>query len=71
MTTISNVTWLPPASRAAVARVRRPTLVQMVRTVMTRRMLAAMDDRMLADIGISRADAAMEADRLPWDTTAR
>jgi uncharacterized protein YjiS (DUF1127 family) len=33
-----------------------------------RRALARMDDRMLADIGISRRDAAYEMNRKPWDT---
>ena len=37
----------------------------------TRRDLAAMDDRMLADIGIGRADAYEEARRAPWDVTPR
>jgi uncharacterized protein YjiS (DUF1127 family) len=33
----------------------------------TRRLLAGMDGRLLADIGASRADAAMEANRPFWD----
>ena len=37
----------------------------------TRRQLAAMDDRMLADIGIGRADAYEEARRAPWDVAPR
>ena len=37
----------------------------------TRRDLAAMDDRMLADIGIGRADAYEEARRAPWDVAPR
>lgn len=40
-------------------------------TVETRRRLAEMDDRMLKDIGISRADALEEAGRAPWDLGAR
>lgn len=32
-----------------------------------RRLLAQMDDRMLADIGVSRAEAQCEAARAPWD----
>jgi len=39
--------------------------------VETRRRLAEMDDRMLKDIGISRADALEEAGRAPWDLGAR
>lgn len=42
-------------------------LARMLRAVETRRQLAAMDDRTLADIGISRADAVREAARAPWD----
>jgi uncharacterized protein YjiS (DUF1127 family) len=33
----------------------------------TRRYLTEMDDRMLADLGISRAQAAFEASRWMWD----
>jgi uncharacterized protein YjiS (DUF1127 family) len=33
----------------------------------TRRMLADMDERMLADLGISRAQASFEASRWMWD----
>jgi uncharacterized protein YjiS (DUF1127 family) len=33
----------------------------------TRRYLAEMDDRMLADVGISRAQAQTEASRWMWD----
>jgi uncharacterized protein YjiS (DUF1127 family) len=43
----------------------------MWRAIQTRRQLAEMDDRMLRDIGISRADALHEAERLPWDLTPR
>lgn len=43
----------------------------MVRAHQTRRMLAEMDDRMLADIGVSRGDASVEAARLAWDTAPR
>lgn len=39
--------------------------------VETRRDLAEMDDRMLRDIGISRAEALHEADRAPWDLATR
>jgi uncharacterized protein YjiS (DUF1127 family) len=42
-------------------------LARMVEAVETRRMLAGLDDRMLADIGLSRADALREAERRPWD----
>jgi uncharacterized protein YjiS (DUF1127 family) len=35
-------------------------------TLSTRRGLAEMDDRMLADLGISRAQADFELRRAPW-----
>ncbi len=35
----------------------------------SRRHLAAMDERMLKDIGITRYDAQLEANRSFWDTT--
>ena len=35
------------------------------------RELSQLDDRLLADIGISRADALAEADRAPWDVEPR
>ena len=73
MATTSNVTWLSPAHAASrpAARRRLPSLAAMWQAAMTRRTLAQMDDRMLADIGIGRADAATEAARLPWDVTIR
>lgn len=39
----------------------------MLRARQTRRLLAEMDTRMLADIGTSRGDAMMEAARPFWD----
>jgi uncharacterized protein YjiS (DUF1127 family) len=38
-----------------------------LQAIESRRQLAAMDPRMLADIGISRAEALEEARRAPWD----
>lgn len=46
-------------------------LAAMVRAHQTRRLLAEMDDRMLADIGVSRGDASMEAARPAWGTATR
>jgi uncharacterized protein YjiS (DUF1127 family) len=57
---------LVPAPKAP-----RLGLRTMWRAIQTRRQLAEMDDRMLRDIGISRADALHEAERLPWDLTPR
>jgi uncharacterized protein YjiS (DUF1127 family) len=41
--------------------------VAMLQARQTRRLLAEKDDRLLADIGTTRADAAMEANRPFWD----
>ena len=41
------------------------------RTLRTRGGLAEMDDRMLSDLGISRAQAAFELSRAPWDAARR
>lgn len=60
-----SLPWLRPSLPAL------PSLGAMLRTIVTRRQLAEMDDRMLKDIGISRVDALQEADRLPWDTGRR
>lgn len=43
------------------------TATTMLQARQTRRLLAEMDSRLLADIGASRADAAMEANRSFWD----
>ena len=48
----ASLTWLVQAHRISVAR----------------RSLGAMDDRMLADIGASHAQAKEEASRRFWDT---
>jgi uncharacterized protein YjiS (DUF1127 family) len=50
-------TWRPLAQFANRA----------LRNAVTRRELAELDDRMLADIGITRSVAVAEMDRLPWD----
>ncbi|WP_237216730.1 DUF1127 domain-containing protein [Falsiroseomonas oryziterrae] len=57
-----------------VRRVARPAqarwlvwLAEVLRAIETRRHLAQMDDRMLKDIGVTRADAFEEAARAPWD----
>jgi uncharacterized protein YjiS (DUF1127 family) len=42
-------------------------LVLMRRTAETRRELGTLDPRLLADLGITRAEAAREAERWPWD----
>lgn len=68
MATTGTITWLAPAPAARV-RTRRvlPSLSAMWHALVTRRMLAEMDDHMLADIGVSRSDAWLESTRKPWD----
>jgi len=44
---------------------------EVLRVIVTRRQLREMDDRMLSDIGITRAEALAEAERAPWDTGPR
>ena len=41
--------------------------IEMFQARQTRRLLAEMDDRLLADIGTTRSGAAMEANRPFWD----
>jgi uncharacterized protein YjiS (DUF1127 family) len=41
------------------------------RNAATRHELAELDDRMLADIGVTRAAVLVEADRFPWDDSSR
>jgi uncharacterized protein YjiS (DUF1127 family) len=69
-------TVLPrPASVLRVARLAQPVspggwlshLGAMLRAARTRRELAAMDERQLRDVGLTRAAAAEEALRAPWD----
>jgi uncharacterized protein YjiS (DUF1127 family) len=36
--------------------------------ITTRRELAHLDERMLRDLGLSKADVAREVSRAPWDT---
>ena len=52
----------PSLAQRALAR-----LAEMRRAQRTRRLLAEMDDRLLADIGVGRGEALMEASRAPWD----
>jgi uncharacterized protein YjiS (DUF1127 family) len=41
------------------------------RNAATRRELADLDDRMLADIGVTRGTVRKEMDRFPWDDSLR
>lgn len=52
----------------AWARAFRARLASMRRAAETRRELGTLNARLLSDIGVSRAEAAREAERWPWDT---
>jgi uncharacterized protein YjiS (DUF1127 family) len=68
---IHNVTL----ARGAAANRRAPrtqwlaVFARMIRAIEERRLLATLDDRMLADVGLNRVDATREAARAPWDLT--
>ena len=47
------------------------TVARMVRGIEERRILATLDDRMLADIGLNRLEAERESARAPWDLGGR
>jgi uncharacterized protein YjiS (DUF1127 family) len=61
--------WLDDA-RAALRTLARAAN-RAWRNAVTRREMAELDDRMLADIGVTRADVLAEMDRLPWDGRPR
>ena len=68
MTTISLSRSIPAmhARPVSVVAMVRERLARAWRNFTTRRDLAAMDDRMLQDLGISRAQAHFEANRPIW-----
>jgi len=59
-----------PRTRPSWARRTWQWLAQVKRVRDSRRDLAEMDPRMLADIGVSRATAQSEAARPAWDCSA-
>lgn len=64
-----------PASQSACLRAARRAgwlafMRRALRAVETRQHLAELDDQMLRDIGLSRADASAEMRRAPWDIAA-
>ena len=69
--TVTQLHFAPRTTGRPPARGAWAMLVAMVRARQTRRLLAEMDDRMLADIGLDRGQAHMEASRAPWDLTQR
>ncbi len=68
---LTEVRYVQQATGRTLLRDAWVALAAMARARRTRRLLAEMDDRMLADIGIGRGDAMMEASRAPWDLAAR
>ena len=46
-------------------------VARMARAIEERRILATLDDRMLADIGLNRLEAERESARAPWDIGGR
>ena len=69
--TLTQVRYVPQTTGRTVLRQAWVALMDMARAHRTRRLLGEMDDRMLADIGIGRGDALMEASRAPWDISSR
>jgi uncharacterized protein YjiS (DUF1127 family) len=61
--------WLDDA-RAALRTLARAAN-RAWRNAVTRRELVELDDRMLADIGVTRAAVLAEMDRFPWDGRPR
>ena len=66
---IPSVHFMPRRSARAMAGQCWSMLGAMVRAHQTRQLLGEMDDRLLADIGIGRGDAIVEAGRPMWDLT--
>lgn len=56
-----------PAPRRAGWRAMAETVVRAVGVILTRRNLTELEPRLLADIGLTRAEALAEAARKPWD----
>ena len=71
MTRTRTARLVPQDTVRGMARTGWAALAAMVRAHQTRRMLSEMDDRMLADIGVSRGEAMSEAARPAWDMARR
>jgi len=65
----AHTNWLDDA-RAALRTLARAAN-RAWRNAVTRREMAELDDRMLADIGVTRAAVRAEMDRFPWDGRPR
>ena len=66
-----NATYFRAVTQPDNIWLKRPTWADALHWAMlvmrTRATLASMDDRLLADVGLSRGDALQEASRKPWD----
>jgi uncharacterized protein YjiS (DUF1127 family) len=69
--TFTQAHFAPRSARRAPVRAGWVMLTAMLRARRTRRLLAEMDDRMLADIGVDRGQAHMESARAFWDVQPR
>jgi uncharacterized protein YjiS (DUF1127 family) len=65
----AHTNWLGDA-RAALRTLARAAN-RAWRNAVTRREMTELDDHMLADIGVTRADVLAEMDRFPWDGRPR
>ena len=63
---LPSLTWQRPRGGALVEGLRRAW-----RVVTTRQGLAELDDHMLRDIGVTRAEVLAELHRAPWDRDGR
>jgi uncharacterized protein YjiS (DUF1127 family) len=63
---LPSFSWQRPRVGALAAGFRRAW-----RVVTTRQALAELDDRMLRDIGLTRAEVLAELNRAPWDGERR
>jgi uncharacterized protein YjiS (DUF1127 family) len=66
---ILNLTGVTKASKSGQFPALRSVLA-LISTARQRRHLARLDDHLLRDIGLSRAEAAAEASRPIWDAPA-
>ncbi|HYZ64983.1 MAG TPA: DUF1127 domain-containing protein [Acetobacteraceae bacterium] len=69
--TLPLIQFAPRGGLRALAGLAWARVGLMLEARQTRRLLGEMDDRMLADIGVGRGDALMEASRPMWDVEAR
>ena len=64
------MTYFSDTQSISTTRSTRPSLAQMLSVWKQRRQLRGMDERALADIGLSRREALTESKRHLWDVPA-